>query len=376
MIKRMIIMLTIVGLILIGIFGFINFKARMIKQYMSAQGEPLQTVSTTTANYSKWTSMLDTVATLKAAQGINISAEVSGMVAEIYFEEGETVTKGTPIIQLRDHDDKAKLEALKATAELTKTTYNRDLAQFNINAISKQTLDIDKANVDIANANISQQQAIVNKKLILAPFSGKLGIRLIDIGQYIEPGTPITTLQDLDTIFVDFYLPQQALSRLKIGQKVIIQTDSFPNQEFIAEIKVINPKIEVNTRNISIRAALKNQHFKLLPGMYVTIKINLNTDKQIITLPRTAISFNAFGAHIYRIENNNKDKKDPTNLIAKQSTITTGETRGDQIAILSGVKEGDIIVTTGQIKLHNGSPVRIDNSIQPLNEATPQPIDQ
>ena len=376
MIKRMIIMLSIVGIILTGIFGFISFKGRMIKQFMSAQGEPLQTVSTTTAEFLEWSPKLEAVGNIQAIQGINVSAEVAGIVDEIYFKQGDTVKAGTPLLQLRAYDDKAKLDSLKAAVQLAQVTYLRDQAQYEVNAISKQTLDIDKANLDMANANAAQQQALLNKKLIRAPFTGQLGIRQVDVGQYLEAGAAICTLQALDTVFADFYLPQQLLGSLKLGQQVNLKSDTYPAQTFTGEITVINPKVELNTRNVRLRATLKNSQNKLLPGMYVTVNITTGTANSFITLPRAALTFNTFGSSVYRIEKNGVDEKGLPKLIAKQSIVITGDMRGDQVAILSGINAGDTIVTAGQIKLHNGSPVAVDNSIQPSNQANPQPIDQ
>jgi membrane fusion protein (multidrug efflux system) len=376
MIKRMIIMLIIVSIILGGIFGFINFKGRMIKEYMASQGEPIHTVSTITANAMDWLPKMEAVGSLQASQGTNVSAEVPGIVEEIYFKQGDNVKLGMPLLQLRAKDEIAKLEALKATTEINRITYNRNLAQFEVNAISKQTLDIDKANLEVATANVDQQQALLNKKLIRAPFTGKLGIRLVDVGQYLEAGTAISTLQALDTIFVDFFLPQQALSSLKTGQQVTLNSDAYPTDTFTGDITVINPIVDTNTRNVQIRATLNNLNHKLLPGMYVTVSITTGSAQRYITLPRTTITFNSFGSTVYRLENNGQDEKGKAKLIAKQSLVTTGDTRGDQITILTGVKEGETIVTTGQIKLRNGSPVTVDNSIQPSNDANPQPSDQ
>ena len=376
MIKRMIIMLIVVGLVLGGIFGFISFKGRMIKEYMSSQGVPLQTVSTITASSLEWSPKLEAVGSLQAVQGANMSAEVAGIVEKIYFKQGDNVKVGTPLLQLRAYDEIAKLESLKATAQLARITYSRNQAQFSVNAISKQTLDIDKASLDVALANVGQQQALVDKKLILAPFTGRLGIRLVDVGQYLEAGTAISTLQVLDTLFVDFFLPQQALESLKISQKVTLKTDAYPAQTFTGDITVINPKVDINTRNVQVRATLNNPDNKLLPGMYATVTIATGLAHRYITLPRTTITFNAFGSTIYRVDANGQDETGKPKLVAKQSFVTTGDTRGDQIAILTGVNEGETIVTTGQIKLRNGSPVIVDNSIQPSNDATPQPKDQ
>jgi len=376
MIKRMIIMLMIVGVILAGIFGFIRFKGQMIKQFMSAQGEPIQTVSTTAVESLEWQPKLDAVGTIQASQSVNISAEVAGMVEEIYVKQGENVQSGTPLVQLRTYDEQAKLDALKAAVQLAELTYKRDKAQFEASAISQQTLDIDKANWEIAKANVAQQQALLNKKLIRAPFTGQIGVRQIDVGQYLDPGAAITTLQALDSVYVDFYLPQQTLGTLKLGQKVHLKVDTYPSELFTGELIVINPKVEINTRNVRLRALLKNPQHKLLSGMYVSVNIATGGLKSQLTLPRSVLTFNAFGSSVYKLEQAGLDSQGKPKLIAKQSLVITGETRGDQIAILKGINAGDTIVTTGQIKLHNGSPVFVDNSIPSSNDPNPQPTDQ
>ena len=369
-------MLLVAGIVLGGIFGFITFKGRMIKKYMLSQGEPLQTVSTTTAGCLEWLPKLEAVGSLQAVQGANVSAEVVGIVEEIYFKQGDTVKLGTPLLQLRAYDEIAKLQSLNATAQLTRITYKRDLEQFRVNAISKQTLDIAKANLDTGVANVNQQQALVNKKLIRAPFTGRLGVRLVDVGQYLEAGKAIVTLQALDSIFADFYLPQQVLESLKINQKVTLKTDAYPTQIFTGTISVINPQIDINTRNVRVRATLQNPKHLLLPGMYVTVNVVTGLAQPFITLPRTSITFNSFGSSVFRLEELGQDEKGKPKLVAKQSFVTTGGTRGDQIAILKGVNEGETIVTTGQIKLRNGSAVTVDNSVQPSNDPAPQPNDQ
>ncbi|MDD5274684.1 MAG: efflux RND transporter periplasmic adaptor subunit [Methylovulum sp.] len=376
MTKRMLIMLIAVGLVLGGVFGFIGFKGRMIKQFMSTQGEPVQTVSTLKVGYQDWQPELKAVGTLRAAQGTDLSAEVAGIVEAIHFRQGDSVKAGAPLLQLRADDDKAKLKSLDATAELARINYQRSLAQFNAKAVSQQTVDTDKANLAIALANVSTQQALIDKKTITAPFSGQLGIRAADVGQYLNAGATIVTLQALDSVFADFFLPQQTLAELKTGQMISLHTDTYPNQVFTGEISVVNPKIDPNTRNVQIRATLKNPGHKLLPGMYATVTITTGQAQHFITVPRTAISFNAYGATVFRIEDNSVGDQGKPKLTAKQAFVTLGSTRGDQIAVISGINDGDNIVTSGQIKLRNGSPVQVDNSLQPSNDAAPQPVDQ
>ena len=366
MIKRLIIMLLSVGIILGGIFGFIQFKNSMIKQYMASMASTPQTVSTITASLDDWQPVENTIATLAAVQGVNVSSEVAGMVEQIYFHEGEDIEENAPLVQLKASDDIAKLKAMKADADLAKITYQRDQAQFLVKAVSQQTLDTDKANLAKLNAAVAEQQALVDKKLIRAPFSGRLGIRLINKGQYLNAGTEIVNLQALESLFVDFFLPQHQLAHLKIGQTVNVNVDAYPEQVFTGKISVINSEVDNKTRNVKVRAKLNNAKHQLLAGMYASVSITTKEPQRWITLPNTAISFNSFGSTVFIIEKN-KDQQ-----IAKQVFVTTGDTRGDQVAILKGINEGDTVVTSGQIKLHNGSIVKINNSVQPNNNANVQ----
>ncbi|SJM90086.1 putative Acriflavin resistance protein E RND efflux membrane fusion protein [Crenothrix polyspora] len=376
MIKRMIIMLLIVGLLLGGVFWFIQFKTKMIKQFITAGGVPVQTVSTTTASAMDWTSGLESVGTVRAVQGVDVSSEVAGIVEQLYFHQGDNVKAGAPLLQLRDREEQSKLKSLASAAEIARITYNRDKALLRVHAISQQVVDNDKANLDIALAHTVEQQVLIAKKRILAPFDGQLGLRNVDLGQHLDVGAAIVTLQNLHKVYVDFYMPQQALATLKPLQQVTVKTDVYPEQDFPGEITVINPKVDEKTRNVQVRATLANPGHKLLPGLYVTVAIATNREQHFITLPRTAISFNPYGALVYRVENSGKDDKGNPKLLAKQVFVTTGETRGDQIAVTQGIQEGDTIITSGQIKLRNSSPVRVDNSVQPKNDAAPTPIDQ
>jgi membrane fusion protein (multidrug efflux system) len=374
MIKRLLIMLIVVGLIFGGIFGFITFKAKMIKQFMSSMGGAPQTVSTTTANYQDWSSNLDAVGSLSAVQGADLSADVSGIVTEIFFQQGEDVAAGAPLVQLKADDDLAKLKSLKATEELARLTYQRNQAQLLAKAISQQTVDINKADLTKASANVAEQQALVNKKLIRAPFAGRLGIRTVDLGQYLNAGKSIVTLQAMNTLYVDFFLPQQDLAKIAIGQAVDIHIDAYPSQKFTGKVAVINPKVDANTRNVQIRAVLDNAKHQLLAGMYANVELVTDSTQRAITLPNAAISFNSYGSTVFLIETS-KDEQGKEKRTAKQVFVTTGATRGDQVAILKGIKEGDTIVTSGQIKLRNGSPVLINNTVQPNNDAVPQAND-
>ena len=377
MTKRMVIMLIAVAIVFGGIFGFQAFKASMIKKFMTAMGSPPQTVSAAKAGYSAWQPRLEAIGTLRAVKGADLSLDVPGVVASISFNSGDDVEQGAPLLKLRVEDDLAKLESLQAMAELSDIVNQRDQKQFKMQAVSQATLDTDAANLKNAKAQVVQQQAIIDKKFLRAPFAGHLGIRAVDLGQYLAAGTVIVTLQALDPILIDFFLPQQAVDQVQLGQSVIVKIDAFKDQTFAGEISAINPKVDAGSRNVQIRATLKNPDHKLLPGMYATVDIATGAPQSYITLPQTAISFNPYGDTVYVVDSKAADTAGkPPQLIARQTFVTTGPTRGDQVAVLKGIDEGDLIVTAGQIKLHNGSTILIDNSITPTADAAPVPIDR
>jgi membrane fusion protein, multidrug efflux system len=376
MIKRMVIMLVAVGIVFGGIFGFQAFKSVMIKKFIAALSNPPQTVSATKAATSEWSPKIEAIGSLRAVKGADLSLEVSGVVESIMFNSGDDVAEGASLLKLRTADDVAKLNSLQAMADLNDITYERDQKQFKMQAVSQATLDTDAANLKNAKAQVAQQQAIIDKKLLRAPFGGHLGIRAVDLGQYLGPGTVIVTLQALDPIFVDFFVPQQSVDQVRLNQSVTVKVDAFKDQTFTGEIFAINPKVDVSNRNVQVRATLKNPDHKLLPGMYATVEITVGSPKSYVTLPQTAITYNPYGDTVYVVESKGNDAKGKPQLTARQTFVTVGPTRGDQVAIVKGVDEGDMIVTAGQIKLHSGSVVMIDNSVTPTADAAPVPIDR
>jgi len=374
--KRMVIMLVLVAVVFGGIFGFQAFKARMIKQYMASAGNAPQTVSTIRAGYQEWQPHLAAVGSVRAIQGVEVSSEVSGIVRAIHFRQGQDVQKGVVLVELVADNDIAKLNSLRAAATLARTTYERDKQQFEFKGVSQQVLDVDRAAVDEATAAVAEQRALVEKKFIHALFSGRVGIRNVNVGQYVNAGTPLVSLQSMDPIYLDFSVPQQNISLIHVGQKVSAKTDAYPNEQFSGRIAVINPEVDSSTLNVKVRVELKNSQHKLLPGMYATVEIAAGGPQRYLTLPQTAVSYNPYGNIVYLAERDGTDEKGKAKLVARQVFVTTGDTRGDQVAIVKGVKEGDEVVTAGQVKLHNGSPIIVNNEVQPTNEPNPQPSDQ
>lgn len=369
MIKRMIIMLIAVGVVLGGFVAFQNFKAHIIGQVMASLANPPQTVSTVTAGLQDWQPQVEAVGSLRAVNGADLSLEVSGIVDQIDFNSGDDVAAGAVLLRLRSADDEAKLQALQATADLAQVTYDRDVKQWKAQAISQAIVDSDNFNLKNARAQVEQQKAMLDKKMLRAPFAGHLGIRAVDVGQYLTAGTTVVTLQALDPIYADFFLPQQALDRIRIGQAIVAKVDTYPGQTFAGTIAAINPQVDASSRNVQVRATLGNPDRRLLPGMYATIDIDIGAPQHHITLPQTAIAYNPYGSTVFVVEHQGAAQT------ARQTFVTTGATRGDQVAVLSGVKEGDVVVTAGQMKLRNGSPVMIDNKVQPTSDAAPTPAD-
>ena len=376
MTKRMLIMLLIVGLLFGGLFGYKIFTARMIKKFMAAGQSPPAIVTTVKAEILTWQPQLKAVGSLRAMRGVDVSSEISGIVRTLHFKSGDEVKSEQILVQLNADADVALLHSLEAAAELANTVYERDKKQLEVQVISQATLDADAADLKSKKARVAQQAAIVDKKTICAPFAGRLGISTVNPGQYVNPGDKIVTLQLLDSVYVDFYLPQQELSLLSIGQKVTVSTDTYPGRTFAGKITAINPKVDPDTRNVQVEATIANPKHKLLPGMFATVEVIAGEVQRNITLPQTAVTYNPYGDTVYIVEESGKSQDGKPLLIAKQTFVSVGRTRGDQVAILTGIKEGSIVVSSGQLKLKNGSVVIVNNQIQPSNEEAPRPVDQ
>jgi membrane fusion protein, multidrug efflux system len=385
--KRWALLVVVVVVLILLIGGVKGYGTYKMFQAFAAQGPQKFTVSTTKAAYQDWLPELRAVGSLRAERGADLSAEVAGIVDAIDFRSGDNVKAGQIVLRLRAADDLAHLESLKATAALAQTNYNRDKAQFEAQAISQATLDSDAATLRSAKAQVAEQEALVAKKIVRAPFAGQIGIRAVDLGQYLAAGTKIVTLQQLDPVFVDFSVPQQSLSQLRVGQKVAISADVLKGGDFSGEISAIDPQVDTDTRNITVRATIRNPERKLLPGMYTSVNVNVGAAVRYLTLPQTAVAYNPYGATVYLVVPQGSDsdaKGSPgaksaganngaANLVAKQVFVTTGATRGDQVAIVKGIQEGDEVVTSGQIKLRNGALVTINNSVQPSDDPNPKP---
>lgn len=374
MLKRMIIMLCAIGAVFAALAWFVNFRAGMISQVMASLADPPQTVSTTAAQVSDWQSSLTAIGTFRAVNGADLSLQQPGIVDSIHFESGKDVAAGDALLDLRMEDDVAKLQSLQATADGFGITLRRDQGQLKINAVSQATVDSDVVNERNALALVAQQRALVDQKTLRAPFAGRLGVRQIDVGQYLTAGTTIVTLQALDRLFADFTLPQQAIDQVKVGQTVVAHVDAFPDLSFKGVVQAFNSKVDQTSRNVQVRAVFDNADRKLLPGMFARIEVRVGHPTSYLTLPQTAIVYNTYGESVFLAVKSEAPGKQ--GLVARQTFIKTGATRGDQVAVISGLDRGATVVTAGQIKLRNGTLLKIDNSVPLANDPNPTPVDQ
>lgn len=370
--KRIVIMLIVVAVIAVLLIGWGVLRAFFIGKFLTAFANQTQTVATISAQKQPWQSRIQSVGTITAINGASLSAEVSGIVATIDFRSGEDAQKGDVLLTLRPNNDPAVLAQLQAQARLASINYARDEQQFAAKAVSRAQLDTDRANLEAANAQVAAQEAAMAEKVVRAPFSGRLGIRQVDVGQYLPAGTEIVTLEQLNPLFVDFYLPQQDLPRLAVGQTVELRLDAYPNQLFPAAITAIGATLTQDTRSVLVRAELQNPALTLRPGMFTTVFVDIGAPREMVTLPQTAIAYNSYGDTIYTVEHG-KDAKGHETLLARQVFVTLGATRGDQVQVLSGIEPGDQVVIAGQMKLHNGSVLTINNSVLPTDTSNPNP---
>jgi membrane fusion protein (multidrug efflux system) len=407
-------MLIMLGgvLLLVAVLAF-GFYLHVKALIASAPKPGPQTVSTIKAQLLDWQPQLSAVGTMTAVRGVDVTTEIAGLVRSLHFTSGQDVKAGDLLVQLNADADIAQLNSLQAAADLSAVTLKRDQAQLAGKAVAQAVVDNDLADLKSKKALVAQQAAIVAKKTIRAPFAGRMGITSVNPGQYLNPGDKIVTLQTLDPIYVNFTLPQSQLAGLTVGQTVNVTSDSFQDQLFPGKISAISPKIDETTRNASMQATIPNPQRKLLPGMFAAVKVDVGGSQRLITLPQTAITYNPYGSTAYIVVSPEEfkanmkaaeatpsrapagvDKDGKTAAakpeakpeaapaaapaagsgpVAQQVFVTTGQTRGDQVAIISGIKEGQEVVSSGQLKLKNGTPVTVNNSVLPANSPNPTP---
>ncbi len=373
MAKRMILMLAAVVALLAGL-GF--FKMRQIHAAVAAASftPPPEAVTTVVAKQANWPSTVNVIGTAAAIQGVTVSADLPGTVDKIHFESGKWVQAGDVLVELDTREERAQLAQAEAARDLADVNYKRWEQLVQQGVVSR--LDYDKATSDqkSADAKVVEIKATIARKTIRAPFAGVLGIRQINLGQYLAGGAPIVSLQSLNPIYVNFGVPQQVLPEVKVGRKLHVTSDDMPGIEFRGEVNAIDSVINETTRNIQIQATLSNPQGKLRPGMYVQVELGLGQNREIIPLPASAINYAPYGDSVY-VVTDLKDKTGKSYRGVRQQFVKVQGSRGDQVAIISGVNPGDEVVTSGVFKLRNGAAVQVNNKIQPENSTSPKPED-
>ncbi|HEY1874096.1 MAG TPA: efflux RND transporter periplasmic adaptor subunit [Steroidobacteraceae bacterium] len=398
--KRMIIMIVAV-LALIGIIA--GIKVLMIMKLLAGmKPPPPAVVSTAKTSYQEWQPELRAVGTLRAARGADLALEVAGLVGRVNVRSGEDVKSGQLLLELVTTDAVANLHQLEAQTALAQLTYERAQRQIAVHVIAQADYDNAAADLKVKQAAVAQQQAIIAKKQLRAPFSGRAGIVTITPGSYLNSGTVIVTLQELDPVYVDFFVPQKNLAQVQVGSNATLTLDAFPGKTFAGTVNAVSPKIDTDTRNVLVEARVPNHDRILSPGMFVNVAFSVGSQQRYLTLPQTSVVYNPYGETVYVVRTKSQFDADqaaaapkdadpvdkpaapkkagkgpaplaPDALVVEQTFVTTGPTRGDQVAILTGLDPGVEVVTSGQIKLKNGAAVRIDNSVRPSDNPNPTP---
>ena len=355
--KRMLFMLVFVILLFGGLFTYKWFEQRMMTKGMASFTPPPTVVETTTVQQESWHPYLTSIGTLSARQGVDIKAEAPGLVSEVLFESGQDVKKESLLVQLDDDIERANLHSYEAARKLAKQTWDRNRTLLVKKAISQTLFDQSSASLDEARAAVDQTKASLHKKKIHAPFSGRIGIRRVEPGDYVKEGDLIATLQNINQLYVDFNLPEQDYPELYDGQDIRFTVRAFPNQPFQGTVDAINARIDRNTRNIEVRAVVENNDLQLIPGMFADIQILAREPQQVITVPQTAVTYTLYGDSVYLVDNSK-----PNHMVVRLTPVTTGDIQDNRVAITSGLNTGDIVVTSGQLKLRNGGRVTLSQN--------------
>ena len=360
---------------LVGLLG--GIKAIQIRDLISAASTmtpPPATVATHKVEKQTWEVVIDAVASLEAVQGVAVSADIPGRITDVFFTPGSRVEKGAPLIQQDITSETAQLRAAEANVELARLNVERVRELYTKRASSKADLDTAEARIKEAQAQADTIRTSIAKKTIKAPFSGQLGIRLVNVGQDLASGTPIVSLQAVDAMFLNFSLPQQSLASIEPGLPVRMKTDAVPDRDFTGIITAIDPEVDPATRNVRVQATVENPDKKLLPGMFGSVKVVLPTQEPVIAVPITAVAYATYGDSVFVVEEETKESGEK-HLVARQQFVQLGRTMGDFVAITKGVEDDQTVVVSGVFKLQNGAPVAVNNEIKPSFSVTPTPKD-
>ena len=371
MAKRMILMLTVTVAVL-AVLGFLKFQQFQAAAAQAAGFQPPpEAVTTIVAQPEEWPDTLAVIGTTAAVQGVTVSADLPGLVARISFESGQSVRQGDVLVELDTREEQAQLAAAEAQRELARLNFERMQALVVDGAISRADYDRAAAEQKSSDARVGEIRAGIARKTIRAPFSGVLGIRQVNLGQYLSAGDPVVPLQSLHPIYVNFGVPQQDTARVRVGGRIRVTTDNLSGVEFTGRVTAIDSVVSPETRNVQVQATVPNPGGKLRPGMFVQTSVVTGATRSNVSLPASAISYAPFGDSVFVLA----DMKGPggqTYRGARQQFVKLGPSRGDRVAVLSGVNPGDEVVTSGTFKLRNGAAVHVNNAVQPANSASPK----
>src|SRR6266536_5773174 len=373
MAKRMILMLG-VAVVLLTALGFVKFKQVQSAVHASAFQPPPESVTSIVAQREQWPATMGIIGTVEAVHGVTVSADLPGTVARIAFYSGQSVREGNVLVELDTRQERAQLAALEAQRDLAHVNFTRMQQLVNEGVISRMEYDQATAQQKATEANVAEVKATIERKTIRAPFSGILGIRKVNLGQYLAAGNAVVPLQSLNPIYVNFGVPQQTAGQVRVGRNLRVTSEDLAGKVFTGRVTAIDSGEDEATRTVQVQATLSNPEGKLRPGMFVQVEVVLGASRPVITLPASAISYAPYGDSVFIITDL-KDPKGQTYRGVRQQFVKVQGTRGDQVAVVSGVNAGDEVVSSGVFKLRNGAAVQVNNKVQPGNNPAPKPED-
>src|SRR6266849_4056164 len=373
MARRLILVVGVMA-ILLGGLGFVKFRQIESAVHASAFQPPPEAVTSIVTRREQWPATMSAIGTMEAVHGVTVSADLPGTVARINFDSGKPVHEGDILVELDIRQERAQLASLEAQSELARVNFGRMQQLVNDGVISRLEFDQATAQQKATEANVAEIRAIIARKTIRAPFSGILGIRKVNLGQYLPAGSPIVSNQSLNPIYVNIGVPQQAAAQVQVGHKLRVTTEDVKDKVFTGSVTAIDSEVDQTTRNIQVQATLANPDGKLRPGMFVQVELPVGAGRPVIALPASAINYAPYGDSVFVITDL-KDAQGKTYRGVKQEFVKLEGSRGDQVGVISGLNPGDEVVTSGVFKLRNGAAVQVNNKVQPGNSPAPKPED-
>jgi membrane fusion protein (multidrug efflux system) len=370
----MVVMLGLMLLFIAAIFAWKEWQIKVGTAMAAKFAPPPAAVTTAMAKTERWQPVLSAVGSLKAVNGVTVSTDLAGIISQISFQSGASVKKGDRLVKLDGSQEEAALHTAEARRDLAKLSLDRQKNLRTSGAVSQSDYDSAESEFRQASGVVDAASALIARKTIVAPFDGLLGIRQVDLGQYLDVGAPIVPLQSTDPIYVNFSLPQENLEQIAVGKKLRVRAAGVAGDQFEGEITAIDSRFDESTRNIMIQGTIRNGENRLRPGMFVNVDV-FQPEQDVVSIPASSISYAPYGDSVFIV----KDKQGPhgkPGKEAQQQFVKTGPTRGDQVSIISGVKAGEEVVSSGVFKLRSGIPVQVNNSVQPDNEANPTPLNR